>query len=74
MLERLGTVPGVLMCQGLKVFHVGRSGNGGRGEVVPHGKGRKVDNFKYKPGGSLPKTLFLPAAPPAQGADGASVV
>ena len=55
-------------------LHCCRSGTGGRGELVPHGKGKRVDNFKFRPGGSLPKRLWLPAAPPGAGSDGASVM
>jgi hypothetical protein len=40
----------------------GRSGDGGRGELVESGKGRWVDNFKYRPGGSAPKRIWLPAS------------
>lgn len=39
-----------------------RSGNGGRGEIVEAGRGKWVDNFKYKPGGNLPKRMWLPAS------------
>jgi hypothetical protein len=51
-----------------------RAGNGGRGEVVPKGAGRTVRNFKYRARSSSPKEIFLPAAAPADGAEGASVV
>ena len=39
-----------------------RSGDGGQGEIVQQGKGKTVPNFKYKPGGHLPKMLFLPTS------------
>ena len=51
-----------------------RSGSGGNGETVIEGKGRYVPNFKYKPGGRAPKQLWLPAADPANGADGGHVL
>ena len=51
-----------------------RAGRGGRGEVVAQGAGKMVKNFKYRARSSLPKQVFLPAAAPADGADGASVV
>ncbi|CAL8465933.1 g5469 [Coccomyxa elongata] len=51
-----------------------RSGRGGRGEITESGKGKKVPNFKYRAGSSLPKQIWLPAAEPADGADGASVL
>ena len=38
------------------------------------GQGKKVDNFKYRARSSLPKRIWLPAAQPADGADGASVL
>lgn len=51
-----------------------RSGRGGRGEVSERGKGKKVDNFKYRARSSLPKKIWLPAAAPADGCEGASVL
>jgi len=51
-----------------------RAGSGGRGEVVAKGAGRTVRNFKYRARSSTPKQIFLPAAAPADGAEGASVV
>ncbi|EIE18459.1 GTP-binding protein Obg/CgtA [Coccomyxa subellipsoidea C-169] len=36
--------------------------------------GKKVPNFKYRAGSSLPKQIWLPAAEPADGSDGASVL
>ena len=51
-----------------------RSGKGGRGEIAEGGEGKKVPNFKYRAGSSLPKQIWLAAAAPADGAAGASVV
>jgi len=52
-----------------------RSGSGGRGEITEKGEGgKKVPNFKYRAGSSLPKQIWLAAAAPADGAPGASVV
>ncbi|CAK0738001.1 hypothetical protein CVIRNUC_000979 [Coccomyxa viridis] len=51
-----------------------RSGAGGRGEIAEKGEGKKVPNFKYRAGSSLPKQIWLPAAQPADGASGASVL
>lgn len=42
--------------------------------MVAKGAGKTVKNFKYRARSSLPKQIFLPAAAPADGADGASVV
>ena len=33
-----------------------------------------MPNFKYRAGSSLPKQIWLPAAQPADGANGASVL
>ena len=41
---------------------------------MEEGKGRMVRNFKYRSGGQQPKMIWLPAADPAPGADGANVV
>jgi hypothetical protein len=51
-----------------------RSGKGGKGEIAEKGEGKKVPNFKYRAGSSLPKQIWLAAAAPADGANGASVV
>ncbi len=51
-----------------------RSGKGGNGEIVEKGEGKKVQNFKYRAGSSLPKKIWLAAAAPADGASGASIV
>ena len=51
-----------------------RSGKGGRGEIAEGGEGKKVPNFKYRAGSSLPKQIWLAAAAPADGAAGATVV
>lgn len=51
-----------------------RSGDGGDGEITEQGKGRWVDNFKYRPGSSLPKRIWLSANDPADGEDGADVI
>ena len=51
-----------------------RSGKGGRGEIAEGGEGKKVPNFKYRAGSSLPKQIWLSAAAPADGAAGATVV
>ncbi|KAG2454168.1 hypothetical protein HYH02_001203 [Chlamydomonas schloesseri] len=51
-----------------------KAGAGGNGEVVPAGRGRYVPNHKYKPGGNQPKTIWLPASEPGDGADGGDVV
>jgi hypothetical protein len=53
---------------------VSRSGRGGRGEISERGKGKKVENFKYRARSSLPKQIWLPNAQPADGLDGASVL
>lgn len=55
-------------------FPLSRSGNGGDGEITEKGKGRWVDNFKYRPNSSLPKRIWLPAGEPADGMDGADVM
>lgn len=51
-----------------------RSGAGGRGEIAEKGGGRMVDNFKYQPGGSLPKRIWLNNSDPADGYEGSSIV
>lgn len=53
---------------------VHRAGKGGRGEITEKGKGKQVPNFKYHAGGNQPKQIWLPAAEPADGVSGASVV
>ena len=57
-----------------EVFISVRSGDGGNGEVVESNRGKMVDNFKYNPGGSQPKRMWLPASDPADGANGADVI
>ncbi|PNH10082.1 hypothetical protein TSOC_003218 [Tetrabaena socialis] len=54
-----------------EVAIVVKSGNGGNGEVVPSDRGRWVSNFKYKPGGSQSKTIWLPASEADAGGGGA---
>lgn len=39
-----------------------RAGDGGHGEIVEAGRGKWVTNFKYRPGGSSPKKIWLPAS------------
>ncbi|KAL3158291.1 GTPase Obg 1 [Trebouxia sp. C0009 RCD-2024] len=51
-----------------------RSGAGGRGEIAEKGGGRMVDNFKYQPGGSLPKRIWLNNSDPADGHEGSSII
>lgn len=51
-----------------------RSGAGGRGEVSDKAGGKMVDNFKYKPGGNMPKKIWLNNSDPADGFEGSSVV
>eukprot|EP00884_Botryococcus_braunii_P016670 jgi/Botrbrau1/3687/Bobra.0008s0015.2 len=51
-----------------------RSGKGGKGEVISQNAGKFVKNYKYKAGGQQPKQLWLPAAEPADGWDGADVL
>lgn len=51
-----------------------RSGAGGRGEVSDKGGGKMVDNFKYKPGGNMPKKIWLGNSDPGDGFEGSSVV
>ena len=51
-----------------------RSGSGGAGEVLRDARRRTVPNFKYKPGGNIPKTITLPPGDPAPGTDGAHVI
>ena len=51
-----------------------RSGAGGRGEIAEKGGGRMVDNFKYQPGGSLPKRIWLNNSDPADGHEGSSIM
>ena len=51
-----------------------RAGAGGKGEVAEKAGGRMVDNFKYRPGGSLPKKLWLPNSDPSDGYEGSSIV
>jgi hypothetical protein len=41
---------------------------------VEKGKGKRVPNFKYHAGSNRPKFIWLSAAEPSDGADGASVV
>lgn len=58
----------------LQAFISVKSGDGGNGEIIESGKGKMVDNFKYKPGGNQSKRMWLPASEPADGADGADVI
>jgi hypothetical protein len=51
-----------------------RSGAGGRGEVSDKGGGKMVDNFKYKPGGNMPKKIWLGNSDPGDGFEGSSIV
>ncbi|DBA71230.1 TPA: GTPase Obg 1, variant 3 [Trebouxia sp. C0005] len=51
-----------------------RSGAGGRGEVSDKAGGKMVDNFKYKPGGNMPKKIWLGNSDPGDGFEGSSVV
>ena len=53
---------------------VRRSGSGGAGEIIRDAKRRTVPNFKYRPGGNVPKTITLPLGEPSPGTDGAHVV
>jgi hypothetical protein len=39
-----------------------KSGDGGQGEIVESGKGRWVNNLKYKAGGNQPKQIWLPTS------------
>ena len=55
-------------------LHTRRSGSGGAGEVLRDARRRTVPNFKYKPGGNIPKTITLPPGDPAPGTDGAHVI
>ena len=47
-----------------------RSGDGGHGESIEAGRGRWVDNFKYRPGKSIPKKIWLAASEGVQHAGG----
>jgi len=51
-----------------------RSGAGGKGEVSDKGGGKMVDNFKYKPGGNMPKKIWLGNSDPGDGFEGSSIV
>lgn len=51
-----------------------RSGAGGRGEVSDKAGGKMVDNFKYKPGGNMPKKIWLGNSDPGDGFEGSSIV
>eukprot|EP00798_Chlamydomonas_sp_ICE-L_P023451 gene23451-17324_t len=53
-----------------EVFIQVKAGKGGNGEIVESDKGKMVRNFKYKPGGSQAKNMWLPISTPADGADG----
>ena len=67
----------LIFSQGLSFRHCFspyRSGAGGRGEIAEKGGGRMVDNFKYQPGGSLPKRIWLNNSDPADGYEGSSIV
>ncbi len=62
----------VAICTTAKSFF--RSGAGGRGEVSDKGGGKMVDNFKYKPGGNMPKKIWLGNSDPGDGFEGSSIV
>mmetsp|Transcript_9221 Transcript_9221/g.23358 ORF Transcript_9221/g.23358 Transcript_9221/m.23358 type:complete len:511 (-) Transcript_9221:168-1700(-) len=51
-----------------------RSGKGGTGEITQSGKGKWVPNHKYRPGGNMPKQIWVTSGTPADGCDGGSVI